>query len=728
MGIKSIADAFDISRNTVRKYVRLYQQSGLSMENLLSMPSHKVQELLGPSAERAVIPSERRQQLEALLPEYAERLKQRGVMVKTLFEEYSSTHPDGYRHAQFEALLYRYRLKTKAVGHVEHYAGDQMYVDFAGDRLAIVEPETGEKRKVEVFVAILPCSHYTYCEAVWSQKKEDLIKASENALHFYGGVPLAIVPDNLKSAVTSSDRHEPVIQEDFAAFAEHYGMAVYPARVRKPKDKALVENAVKLLYRSVYVDIKDREFHSLEELNEAIRASLERFNERKLSGRNQSRRQLFESVERDFLRPLPAMRHQMRQRKSVTVMRNSYVTLNKHHYSVPTKYIGKRVELVYDADTVEIFHSLTLVTSHHRDDTPYTYTQKEAHNLPGHHGAYEKDLDELYSRAAQIDNILLLFLKNVATAAKYSRSFSAATMPTTCPRLRTTPTRLALSSRHTGTSAGRPTSHKTTTTKKTTMETNKNTSPVIEEKDRNAISLDLMNRMKLHGMASAFRESLNSTMAENMTIDAFLSMLLSQEWDYRSNAAIERLIRAAGFRYKAYPEQIDYTIPRGLDRNQMERLASLEFVRQARNLFITGSSGTGKSFLASALGHEACKKGIRTYYANASKLMGMLKVAKTKGTLETEMKRIERCSLLILDDLFLVPLDAKERPLLLDIIEDRHERKSIIITSQLPLESWYDAIGDQTVADAILDRIVHSAHRIELTGESVRKMKTQTKK
>ena len=154
----------------------------------------------------------------------------------------------------------------------------------------------------------------------WSQKKEDLIKASENALHFYGGVPLAIVPDNLKSAVTSSDRHEPVIQEDFVAFAEHYGMAVYPARVRKPKDKALVENAVKLLYRSVYVDIKDREFHSLEELNEAIRASLERFNERKLSGRNQSRRQLFESVERDFLRPLPAMRHQMRQRKSVTVI------------------------------------------------------------------------------------------------------------------------------------------------------------------------------------------------------------------------------------------------------------------------------------------------------------------------------------------------------------------------------------------------------------------------
>ena len=179
----------------------------------------------------------------------------------------------------------------------------------------------------------------------------------------------------------------------------------------------------------------------------------------------------------------------------------------------------------------------------------------------------------------------------------------------------------------------------------------------------------------------------------------------------------------ASFRYKAYPEEIDYTISRGLDRNQMERLASLEFVRQAQNLFITGSSGTGKSFLATALGYQACKSGIRTFYANASKLLGALKVAKSKGTIESELRKIERCPLLILDDLFLVPLDAKERPILLDIIEDRHGRKSIVITSQVPVSNWYDAIGDPTVADAVLDRIVHSAHQIELTGESVRKIK-----
>ncbi|MEG2340017.1 MAG: IS21-like element helper ATPase IstB [Odoribacter sp.] len=260
------------------------------------------------------------------------------------------------------------------------------------------------------------------------------------------------------------------------------------------------------------------------------------------------------------------------------------------------------------------------------------------------------------------------------------------------------------------------------------METNNKTAPITQEKDRNAVSLDLMNRMKMHGMSAAFRESIHSTMAEAMTADSFVSMLLAREWDYRSEAAIQRLISQAGFRYKAFLEEIDYSINRGLDRNQVERLASLDFIRQGQNLFITGSSETGKSYMATAIGYQACKEGIRTNYASASKLMGALKVAKTKGTIETELKKIERCPLLILDDLFLVPLDAKERPILLDIIEDRHERKSIIVTSQLPVADWYDAIGEPTVADAILDRIIHSAHQIELTGESVRKMKAAKNK
>jgi len=246
------------------------------------------------------------------------------------------------------------------------------------------------------------------------------------------------------------------------------------------------------------------------------------------------------------------------------------------------------------------------------------------------------------------------------------------------------------------------------------METNSKTAPIVQEKEQNQVSLDLMHRMRLTGMAAAFEESLTSTYAEAMTPDAFLSWLLAREWDYRSSAAIERLIRGASFRYNAYPEEIDYTINRGLSQNQMERLLSLDFVRQGQNLFITGSAGTGKSFLATAVGYHACKNGIRTLYSNTSKLLSALKVAKSKNTIGTELKKVERCQLLILDDAFLVPLD---------IIEDRYERKSIVLASQLPVDNWYDAIGDPAVADAVLDRIVHTAHRIELTGESVRKMK-----
>lgn len=259
------------------------------------------------------------------------------------------------------------------------------------------------------------------------------------------------------------------------------------------------------------------------------------------------------------------------------------------------------------------------------------------------------------------------------------------------------------------------------------MNTDNRTVPVVQEKERNQVSIDLMRRMRLNGMAAAFAESLSSTYAETMTPDGFVSWLLAREWDYRSSAAIERLMRGANFRYKAYPEEIDYAINRGLERNQMERLLALDFVRQGMNLFIIGSSGTGKSFLATAIGYQACKNGIRTLYANATKLLGVLKVAKVKGTLENELKRIERCQLLILDDAFLVPLDAKERSILLDIIEDRHGRKSIVVASQLPISSWYDAIGEPTVADAVLDRIVHSAHRIELTGESLRKINAKKK-
>ena len=181
MGIKGISSAFHLSRNTVRKYVRKYQESGLTKEQMLSMSEEKLQELYLDNRNRSRAPSSRRTELDALVPGYVKRLSRKGVTIKSLHEEYRKGHPDGYQYTPFKLAIRGYECQTRAVGHVEHMAGDQMYIDYAGDKLEVVDETTGEVRSVEVFVAILPCSQYTYCQAVWSQKKEDLVPTARSA-------------------------------------------------------------------------------------------------------------------------------------------------------------------------------------------------------------------------------------------------------------------------------------------------------------------------------------------------------------------------------------------------------------------------------------------------------------------------------------------------------------------------------------------------------------------
>ena len=170
MSIKIISSAFHLSRNTVRKYVRRYQESGLTLDQLMTMSEEKLQEMFLDNQNRSRKPSPRMDELEALIPDYVKRLSRKGVTVKSLHEEYLREHPDGYKYSTFKRAVRRQKYHVRVVGHVDHLAGDQMYIDYAGDKLEIVDAETGEVRFVEVFVAILPCSHYTYCEAVWSQK------------------------------------------------------------------------------------------------------------------------------------------------------------------------------------------------------------------------------------------------------------------------------------------------------------------------------------------------------------------------------------------------------------------------------------------------------------------------------------------------------------------------------------------------------------------------------
>lgn len=237
----------------------------------------------------------------------------------------------------------------------------------------------------------------------------------------------------------------------------------------------------------------------------------------------------------------------------------------------------------------------------------------------------------------------------------------------------------------------------------------------------NSTTLEKMKRMRLGGMYRAFKTSIEAEKNTTLTCDEMIALLVDSEWDDRHNRSIDRGLRNARFRYKATIEELDFTSQRGLDKNKIHRLADGEFIHRKENILITGSTGTGKSFLASALGHQACQLGFKVLYTNATRLFAQLKMAKVDGSSIKELAKIEKQDLLILDDFGLQPFDQPSRGSLLEVIEDRHGKHSAIITSQLPVNKWYDVLGEKTVADAIMDRLIHNAQRLELKGESLRR-------
>jgi len=236
----------------------------------------------------------------------------------------------------------------------------------------------------------------------------------------------------------------------------------------------------------------------------------------------------------------------------------------------------------------------------------------------------------------------------------------------------------------------------------------------------NEETLQKMKQMKFYGMARMFQTSIEDGRMATLTSDEMISVIIESEWDDRNNRRIERNLRKARFRYKASLENLYFDINRNLDKNQMMRLGDCSFIKKGENVLIIGSTGIGKSFVASAIGNQACIIGYKVQYTNTSKLLSRLKMAKADGSYIKEIARIEKQDLLILDDFGLQPFDSSGRAALMEIIEDRHGKRSTIITSQVPVSNWYDLIGEQTIADAILDRIVHNAHRLELRGESLR--------
>jgi len=423
-GSKSISRMLGMSRTTIKKYIHLYQTCGKSYEEILSMDDEALH-VLFQERDRAVpkeaVVSAKRAELEKLLPGYAKRLKKPGWTKELLYKEYSSEVKDPYARSQFMAIFRSYIILSHPVAHIEHKAGDKMYVDYAGNKpRCLVDKETGEMIAPEVFVAILPCSQLTYAEAQMSQKKEDFIRGCENALRFYGGTPAAIVPDNLKAAVTRHGKYESELNEDFAAFAEHHGCAVMPARVRRPRDKALVEDAVKLVYKNIYTRLEGQVFYDLESLNQAIMVAMEMHNNAPMTGGRPSRRAQYEEYERECMGKLNPIRFELKKRHMATVLNNGYFRLDKNFYTVPSKYIGRKLTIIYDSKHIHVYSPTNeLITVHDRSYRVFAYIKKEEHLTKNQRQMLTFDPSELLQEAAGLHPDLELYLEKVIEEKKY---------------------------------------------------------------------------------------------------------------------------------------------------------------------------------------------------------------------------------------------------------------------------------------------------------------------
>lgn len=237
----------------------------------------------------------------------------------------------------------------------------------------------------------------------------------------------------------------------------------------------------------------------------------------------------------------------------------------------------------------------------------------------------------------------------------------------------------------------------------------------------NSQTIEKLNKMQLTAMAQLHGQYVKNTQSTQHTCDEYLALLIDHQWEDRENKKTQRLLKQAKFRQKASTADINYVQARNLDRNMFERLATLSFITKNENLIVTGASGVGKSYLSQALGHQACMMSHKVIYTNTARLFARLKLSKMDGTYLKELKKLNKASLLILDDFGLQAFDNFARETLLDIIDDRFDRNSTIIAAQIPVSAWYDIIGESTIADAILDRLINSSHRIDLKGESLRK-------
>jgi transposase len=379
---REVAVSCRLGRSSVRDYLLRAEAAGLSWPLPEGMDEEELEGLLFPPP-----PDSPRQRPLPDWPAVHQELGRKGVTLGLLWQEYRAAHPDGYQYSQFCDLYRRWANTLEPVLRQHYVAGERLFVDYCGQTVPVVDRRTGEVREAQIFVAVLGASNYTFVEATWTQGLPDWIGSHRRCFEFLGGVPALIIPDNVKSGVTSPCFYDPDLNRTYQKLAEHYGAAVLPARVHRPRDKAKAETGVQGVERWILSPLRGRRFFSLAELNEPIRERLGEYNRRPFQKLEGCRESLFLALDRPALRPLPLRPYEYQEWKKARVSIDYHVEVEGHYYSVPHQLLHAQVEVCLTAHTVEILHKGKRVASYLRSFQRGRHTTVLAH-MPRHHREY----------------------------------------------------------------------------------------------------------------------------------------------------------------------------------------------------------------------------------------------------------------------------------------------------------------------------------------------------
>ena len=382
-----IARSCSIGQSTVHHYLKRAAAAGINWPLAAEIDEVELERRLFPlplaPAERANLPP-----LD-FVGLHRELTTHKHVTLQLLWEEYHQAHPEGYRYSWFCQLYRDWLDQQDIVLRQQHRAGEKLFVDHAGDTIALTHPQTGEVLPAYLFVAVLGASNYIYAEATLNRDLPNWIGSHVRAFEFFGACPEIVVPDNWKTGVSRACRYEPDLNQTYAEMARHYGVAIIPARPAKPRDKAKVEQGVLLAERWIIAALRHRTFFDLGSLNQAIVELRDRLNHRPFKKREGCRWDLFCQLDRPALRPLPAQPYCFGDWKTLRVNIDYHVELERHYYSVPYQLIGQQVDARWTAATVEIFHRGLRVASHARSTVPYEATTQDGHRPKSHRAHLE---------------------------------------------------------------------------------------------------------------------------------------------------------------------------------------------------------------------------------------------------------------------------------------------------------------------------------------------------